>query len=90
MTKKRRGQSRLLRWFVILLFTAGAACFRYPFAAWINELRLTSRRAAAQQEAKQNAAVQDEQRQRRTVHLPRLVRAGIIRFKAGKNLTKPM
>lgn len=63
MTKKASGTSRLLRWFVILLFTAGAACFCYPFAATaINELLLTSRRAAAQQEAKQNAAAQDEQR----------------------------
>ncbi len=76
----------MLRWFVILLFTAGAARFCYPFAATaINELLLTSRRAAAQQEAKQNAAVQDEQRAEENRALAQMVCArDRIRFKAGK------
>lgn len=57
MAKQAKGSNRLLRWLVIILFTAGAACFCYPFAATaINEVIMTSRRAEADREAAKNAA----------------------------------
>lgn len=63
MAKQAKGSNRLLRWLVIILFTAGAACFCYPFAATaINEVIMTSRRAEADREAAKNAASQDAQR----------------------------
>ena len=63
MAKQAKGSNRLLRWLVIILFTAGAACFCYPFAATaINEVIMTSRRAEADREAAKNAAAQDAQR----------------------------
>lgn len=63
MAKQAKGSNRLLRWLVIILFTAGASCFCYPFAATaINEVIMTSRRAEADREAAKNAAAQDAQR----------------------------
>ncbi|WP_373443352.1 class C sortase [Lacticaseibacillus paracasei] len=63
MAKQAKGSNRLLRWLVIILFTAGAACFCYPFAATaINEVIMTSRRAEADREAAKNAAAQDAKR----------------------------